>query len=193
MSCAPGSCAFVQCHSSFGWFMVSTNTRPSIYKENTHLYISHCSTLSPTLCTVVCHCDRPHTPCHRRGPTLDDVLDDSDFELQPLPSDEAWFGEPDPSIYAAGTNDLTKEQLAQEVAKGNVCTLRQLKSHLLTATEDELAVSSTDPASLACFAPGGARGCNIAPVGTWQVAAPRTSREQPWQNRLGLSSSHGPW
>jgi hypothetical protein len=72
---------------------------------------------------------------------LEDVLDEGDYELQPLPSDEAWFGEPDPSIYAPGTNDLSKEQLAQEVAKGNVCTLRQLKQHLLTASESELEVS----------------------------------------------------
>jgi hypothetical protein len=90
------------------------------------------------------------------------VLEDSDYELQPLPSDEAWFGEPDPSIYAAGTNDLTKEQLAQEVAKGNVCTLRQLKSHLLTATEDELAVSSTDP--------GGPLMCLLCAMGCRQGA-----------------------
>lgn len=76
----------------------------------------------------------------RRGPTLQDVLDEGEYELQPLPSDEAWFGEPDPSIYAAGTNDLTKEQLAEELAKGNVCTLRQLKQHLLTASESELEV-----------------------------------------------------
>jgi hypothetical protein len=60
--------------------------------------------------------------------------------MQPLPSDEAWFGEPDTSIYAAGTNDLTKEQLEQEVAKGNVCTLRQLKQHLLTASDEDLEV-----------------------------------------------------
>jgi hypothetical protein len=116
-------------------------------------------------------------PCRRRGPTLDDVLDDSDFELQPLPSDEAWFGEPDPSIYAAGTNDLTKEQLAQEVAKGNVCTLRQLKSHLLTATEDELAVSSTAAATaVLAFC----RGCmrlhllgygRMLHTGTWEGTA----------------------
>lgn len=83
----------------------------------------------------------PHSyPAPRRGPTLQEVLDEGEFELQPLPSDEAWFGEPDPAVYAAGTNDLTKEQLQQEVAKGNVCTLRQLKQHLLTASEDELEV-----------------------------------------------------
>lgn len=84
----------------------------------------------------------PYTqPPRRRGPTLEDVLDEGEYELQPLPSDEAWFGEPDPSIYALGTNDLSKEQLAEEVAKGNVCTLRQLKQHLLTASESELEVS----------------------------------------------------
>lgn len=100
------------------------------------------------------------------------MLEDSDFELQPLPSDEAWFGEPDPSIYAAGTNDLTKEQLAQEVAKGNVCTLRQLKSHLLTATEDELAVSSADLASRPWIFARGCRG-TASSVGTWGHAANR--------------------
>jgi hypothetical protein len=68
------------------------------------------------------------------------VLDEGELDLQPLPSDEAWFGEPDPSIYAAGTNDLTKEQLAEEVTKGNVCTLRQLKQHLATASDKELEV-----------------------------------------------------
>jgi hypothetical protein len=67
-------------------------------------------------------------------------LEEGDYEMQPLPSDEAWFGEPDTSIYAVGTNDLTKEQLDQEVAKGNVCTLRQLKQHLLTASDEDLEV-----------------------------------------------------
>lgn len=82
----------------------------------------------------------PLPPPPRRGPTLQEVLDEGEYELQALPSDEAWFGEPDPAIYAPGTNDLTKEQLAQEVAKGNVCTLRQLKQHLLTASEEDLEV-----------------------------------------------------
>lgn len=68
------------------------------------------------------------------------MLDEGEIDLQPLPSDEAWFGEPDPSIYATGTNDLTKEQLADEVAKGNVCTLRQLKQHLASASDQELEV-----------------------------------------------------
>ena len=81
----------------------------------------------------------PPPPC-RQGPSLQDVLDEGEYELQALPSDEAWFGEPDPAVYAPGTNDLSKEQLEAEVAKGNVVTLRQLKQHLLTATDQELEV-----------------------------------------------------
>lgn len=87
---------------------------------------------------------------NRRGPTLEEALEQEGYDMHPLPSDEAWFGEPDPTKYAAGTNDLTKEQLAEEVAKGNVCTLRQLKEHLLTATEEELAVSALLVANVLC-------------------------------------------
>jgi len=99
----------------------------------------------------------PHPPCLppaslppslRRGPTIQEVLDEGEYELQQLPSDEAWFGEPDPAKYAPGTNDLTRDQLAEEVAKGNVCTLRQLKQHLTTATDEELAVSSLAPTTV---------------------------------------------
>mgnify|MGYP001807364607 CR=1 FL=1 len=95
------------------------------------------SCLPPSLPSPPTHFTPPQ---HRRGPTLQEVLEEGEYEMQPLPSDEAWFGEPDTSIYAAGTNDLTKEQLDQEVAKGNVCTLRQLKQHLLTASDEDLEV-----------------------------------------------------
>jgi hypothetical protein len=74
------------------------------------------------------------------GPTLQELVDAGLLDVQELPSDEAWFGEPDPSVYAPGTNDLTKEQLAQEVAKGNVATLRQLREHLEGASPEELQV-----------------------------------------------------
>lgn len=105
-------------------------------------YTPDTPTPSPLLSSPHTH-TQPTNP-RRRGPTsLEDVLDEGEYELQPLPSDEAWFGEPDPSIYAPGTNDLSKEQLAEELAKGNVCTLRQLKQHLLTASESELEVSES--------------------------------------------------
>jgi len=42
---------------------------------------------------------------------------DGSFQIEELPSEEAWFGTPDPSIYAAGTNNLDKQQLADEVAR----------------------------------------------------------------------------
>lgn len=75
---------------------------------------------------------------YRRGPTQEEILADGDFEFSELPSDEAWFGTPDPAIYAQGTNHLNKQQLAEEVAKGNVVTLHQLKQHLSTATPEQL-------------------------------------------------------
>lgn len=101
------------------------------------------ATLPQTACLPSpCAClSLPLATPTRRGPTLQEVLDEGEYELQALPSDEAWFGEPDPAIYASGTNDLSKEQLAQEVAKGNVCTLRQLKQHLLSASDEDLEVS----------------------------------------------------
>jgi hypothetical protein len=71
---------------------------------------------------------------------LDQILADGGFDLQELPSDEAWCGCPDPAVYAAGTNNLSKEQLAEEVAKGNVVTMRQLKQHLATASDEDLEV-----------------------------------------------------
>jgi hypothetical protein len=74
------------------------------------------------------------------GPTLSEVLADGSFQVEELPSDEAWFGTPDPAIYTAGTNNLDKQQLAEEVAKGNVVTLRQLKQHLAQASDEELKV-----------------------------------------------------
>ncbi|KAF8072638.1 hypothetical protein HT031_000298 [Scenedesmus sp. PABB004] len=73
-----------------------------------------------------------------RGPTPAEVLAGGGFDVEALPSDEAWFGTPDPAIYAAGTNSLTKAQLAEEAAKGSVVTLRQLKQHLAAASDEEL-------------------------------------------------------
>lgn len=87
----------------------------------------------------------------RRGPTQEEILADGDFHLSELPSDEAWFGTPDPAIYTQGTNHLTKQQLAGEVEKGNVVTLRQLKQHLETATPEQLQVSSTFCKRPACM------------------------------------------
>jgi hypothetical protein len=76
----------------------------------------------------------------RKGPSIDEILAGGSFDLQELPSDEAWCGCPDPAVYAAGTNSLSKVQLAEEVAKGNVVTLRQLMQHLATASEADLEV-----------------------------------------------------
>ncbi len=78
---------------------------------------------------------------HRHGPTLDELLqNDPSICVEELPSDEAWCGTPDPSMYAAGTNHLTRDQLDAEVSKGNVVTLRQLKAHLAGASAEELDV-----------------------------------------------------
>lgn len=80
------------------------------------------------------------SPACRHGPSIEEVLATGDFEVHNLPSDEAWCGTPDASVYAPGTNHLSKAQLADEVAKGNVVTLRQLKQHLQAASEEDLEV-----------------------------------------------------
>lgn len=80
----------------------------------------------------------------RHGPTQEEILADGDLALSELPSGEAWFGTPDPAIHAQGTNNLNKQQLAEEVEKGNVVTLRQLRQHLEKATPEQLQVSQQE-------------------------------------------------
>lgn len=69
----------------------------------------------------------------RRGPpppstlTLDPDADDDH------PSDQVWFGEPDPDIYQPGTIALTPAQVEEEKRKGNIMTMREFKEQLKTA------------------------------------------------------------
>jgi hypothetical protein len=57
-----------------------------------------------------------------------------------VPSDELWWGEPDPKIYAPGTLKLDKKQLEEEVAKGNVVTLAAFREALDKADAREIDV-----------------------------------------------------
>ncbi|GBF89096.1 hypothetical protein Rsub_01813 [Raphidocelis subcapitata] len=80
----------------------------------------------------------PHTM------TLEDLkmpiikTEDLDELLGPeteVPSDELWWGTPDPAVYAQGTMHLNKKQLAEECEKGNLVTLRRFRE-MLGAAED---------------------------------------------------------
>ncbi len=64
---------------------------------------------------------------NRQAPTPGAYSSGSNPDRDNLPSDEAWFGTPDPDIYAAGTNALDKQQLEEERRKGNVLTLRDVR------------------------------------------------------------------
>jgi hypothetical protein len=119
------------------------------------------------------------------------VLDEGELDLQPLPSDEAWFGEPDPSIYAAGTNDLTKEQLAEEVAKGNVCTLRQLKQHLATASDKELEVREGEARQAQQQHGKWCKTAAGAPAAAWPSGQLDLNLQQPHRNQHLYAMSSG--
>lgn len=57
-----------------------------------------------------------------------------------LPSDEEWFGTPDPAKFVPGTNLLTPQQLEKERAKGNIMTRRDMRLMLEQAEDWELEV-----------------------------------------------------
>lgn len=57
-----------------------------------------------------------------------------------VPSDELWWGTPDPAVYAPGTATLSRQQIAEEAAKGNVVTLRAFREALEGAEDWEIDV-----------------------------------------------------
>ncbi|KAI8474909.1 MAG: hypothetical protein J3K34DRAFT_98181 [Monoraphidium minutum] len=78
----------------------------------------------------------PHTQ------TLEDLKQvplPSDLE-DDAPSDELWWGTPDPSVYAPGTIHLDKRQIAEEEAKGNITTMARFRERLADAQDWELEV-----------------------------------------------------
>jgi hypothetical protein len=65
---------------------------------------------------------------------------DSGEPAAALASEEEWFGTPDPSKYAPGTNVLTPQQLEEERSKGNIMTRRDMRLMLEQAEDWELEV-----------------------------------------------------
>ncbi|KIY99503.1 hypothetical protein MNEG_8456 [Monoraphidium neglectum] len=56
------------------------------------------------------------------------------------PSDEMWWGTPDPAIYKEGTLHLERQQIDEECEKGNIITMQRFREKLKDAKDWEIEV-----------------------------------------------------